>query len=125
MNFPFYGFEVEVEVRDDAHRAVRRLVAGKRYGHIVKTTDYERLEDLDLEVISKLDDDTKQLNFEDGGKTWTCTMLLERNDPEKKETRVLECISPKSRPRDRITVSIASDPPLPPTSPKIDDFVIK
>jgi hypothetical protein len=121
MKFSYYGFDLKVEV-SDGQNAVNRLTPGKGYGHVVRTTEYHRLEDREIEVISSLDD-TQQLEFKSGA-AWTCKMRLESDDAEKDGKEILTCKA-KIRPRDKITVSVDADPPLPKNGPQVEDLTIR
>lgn len=84
--------------------AVSRVKTGKQYKQSVRTTRYYQLYPIDLTITSKLPDD-KQLKF-NSGQTWARSIHLDPFNAENDITEALDCLAPKIRPQETITVDI-------------------
>lgn len=91
----------------DRHSVVSKVKPGKPYGQSVETTRYYQLYPIDITVTSKLTDD-KQLKFK-SGQAWTVSIHLDPFNVENEETEALDCLAPKIRPQDTITVEVTGD----------------
>jgi hypothetical protein len=100
----FKGYALSSSVVE-RRSVVSRVKPGKQYGQSVHTTRYYQLYPIDLTVTSKLPDD-KQLKF-NSGQTWAFAIHLDPFNAENDITEALDCLAPKIRPRETITVDIA------------------
>lgn len=100
----FKGYALTSSVLD-RKTVVSKLQPGKVYGQSVKTSRYYQLYPIDLTITSKLTDD-KQLKFTNGA-SWTTAIHLDPFNVEKEQSEVLECIAPKNRQQETITVEIS------------------
>lgn len=99
----FKGYALTSSVLD-RKSVVSKLLPGKAYGQSVKTTRYYQLYPIDLTITSKLPDD-KQLKF-NSGQTWALAIHLDPFNVENDITEALDCLAPKIRPQETITVDI-------------------
>ncbi len=100
----FKGYALSSSVVE-SRSVVSKVKPGKQYKQSVHTTRYYQLYSIDLTITSKLPDD-KQLKF-NSGQTWTLPIHLDPFNAENDITEVLDCLAPKIRPQETITVDIA------------------
>jgi hypothetical protein len=99
----FKGYDLTSSVLD-RKTVVSRLQPGKVYGQSVKTSRYYQLYPVDITITSKLTDD-KQLKFSNGA-SWAVAIHLDPFNVEKEQSEVLECVTPRNRSKETITVEI-------------------
>lgn len=101
MHFKGYALSSSVV---ESRSVVSRVKPGKQYGQLVHTTRYYQLYPIDLTITSKLPDD-KQLKF-NSGQAWALSIHLDPFNVEKETTEVLDCLAPKIRHQETITVDV-------------------
>jgi len=92
----------------DGKNVTRKVKTGKTYGHIVRTTQYFQLREIDIRIDSRLLD-TKQLKFGQLGQSWYWQLHLGPFDAAQQQTEVLVCRFPKARVQDTINVDVTGD----------------
>lgn len=103
MKFPLPGMDLTGEVRDE-QGPVHKVVRGRGYGHVLKTTEYQGFVPDVLTISSSLTD-TQQLEFQSGA-AWTWQLHLQPNDPSDQKRELLNCRHSSVRPQDEITVLV-------------------
>jgi hypothetical protein len=100
----FKGYALSLSVIE-SRSVVSKLKPGKQYKQSVHTSRYYQLYPIDLTITSKLPDD-KQLKF-NSGQSWAMSIHLDPFNAENDITEVLDCLAPKIRSQETITVDIS------------------